>query len=67
MGSGESCEYKCTAVRASLVNFHACTLFVYFAYMRHIGEVKLRIYALGEHIHCNSNDIHVSGTLSISK
>ena len=67
MGTGKCCKYKCSTVWASFVDFHSCTLFVYFTDMRHIGEIKFRIYTLGIHIHAQCNDVYITCTLTVSK
>ena len=67
VGAGECGKYKCAAVWTSLIYMHSGTLLVYFTHMRHIGKVQLRIHTLRVHIHCQGYNIHVTGTLSISK
>ena len=67
MGSGECSKYKCSAVWASFIDVHSCTCLIDLAYVRHVREIKPRIHTLGIHIHCQCNNVHVTGTLSISK
>ena len=35
--------------------------------MRHIGKIKLRINAVGVHIHCKSDYIHISRSFAVSE
>ena len=67
MGTGECGKYQRTAVRASRVYVHAGEFFIFFADIRHIGEVQFRIYPLCIHIHSQCDDIYVTGTLTVSE
>ena len=67
MGTGEGCKYKSSAVGASHIDVHAGVLLVLCRNLRHIGEIQLRINALGIHIHGQCHDIHVTSTLAVSK
>ena len=67
MRTGECGKYQRAAVRTSLVDLHPGQSLISLADGRHIGEVKLRVHALHIHIHSQRNDVHISGTLSISE
>ena len=67
MGTGECCKYQSTAVWASLIHFHTGIFFISFTNIRHIRKVKFRIHTLCIHIHSQCYDIHITGTLTISK
>ena len=67
MRTGECSKYKGTTVWTSFTDFHSCAFFVYLTDMWHIGEVKFRIYSLGIHIHAKCDDIHITGTFTISE
>ena len=67
MGAGEGCKYQLPCIRLSHVYLHTGTALVYFHDTRHVGEVQLRINPHGIHVHCQGDDIHISGTLSIAE
>ena len=67
MRSGKCCKYKSSTVWASLINLHSCTFLINLTDMWHIRKIDLRIHALGIHIHTQCYNIHITGTLAISK
>ena len=67
MGTGECGKYKFTCIWLTRGNFHPCHAFIYLTNVAHIGKIKFRINALGEHIHCKCDNIHISCTLTVSK
>ena len=42
-------------------------MLISIADLGHIGEVKFRIHALGIHVHGNSYNIYITGTLTVSE
>ena len=67
MGTRKCCKNKCSTVWTSLSNCHSRATLIHLADVRHIGEVKLRIYSLGIHVHSKCYNINITSTLSVSK
>ena len=60
-------EHQLTAIRLSRVHLEVSVLFINLHNFRHIGEIKLRIHAVGEKVHCQCDDIHVTCSLAVSE
>ena len=67
MRTGECSKYKRTAVRISLIDFHAGKMLISVTDLGHIGEIKLRIHPLCIHIHSHCYNIHITSTLTIAE
>ena len=67
MRTGKCSKYQRTTVWISFIDLHASVVLIAIADLGHIGKVKFRIHTLGIHIHGNSNNIHITGTLTVSK
>ena len=67
MGAGESGKYKRSTVGLALMYLHSGETLITSLDGRHIGEVKLRIHAVGIHIHGHRYQIHITGSLTVSK
>ena len=67
MGAGESGEDQRARVGAALIDVHPGAVLIGLADGGHIGEVQLRVHAVGVHIHCQSDDIHVAGALAVAE
>ena len=65
--TGESCKYQLSAVRLSRVHFHISELFIHIHYVRHVGEVELRVYAVGKQVHRHSHYVHVARPFSVAE
>ena len=67
MGTGKCSKHKISGIRSTLINSHSGKTLIFFTDCCDIGKIKFRIYTMTYHVHCKCHDIHVSGTLSISK
>ena len=67
MRTGKCREYQITSIRLTVIYLHSGQTLIHFADMWHIGKIELRINSIGIHVHCDCDDIHVTGTLSVSK
>ena len=67
MTARESGKHQRTGIGRTGVHVHPGALFVHLRKVRHIRKIKLRIHAVGIHIHGKRDDIHVSGALSVAE
>ena len=65
--AAERSEYQLTAVRRTLIHVHSGDTLVHLHDLRHIGEVQLRIDALGVHIQRQCDDVHITGALAVAE
>ena len=67
MGTGECGKYQITGIWLTLINMHSCKFLIIRTDFWHIGKIQFWIYAMCIHIHCQSNNVNVTGTLTVSK
>ena len=67
MGTGECSKYQLSSVRMTRIDMHLCAALVNLRDLLDVADLKLRIDSLREHIVGDGQDIHVSGTLTISE
>ena len=67
MGAGKGGKYQITRIRSSLMYLHACENLICLSYFGYAAEIKSRFHTMTEHIHCNCDQIHITGSLSVSK
>ena len=67
MRSRESSKYKRSAVRATHIDRHTCIFLICLTDCRHISKIQFRIHTLRIHIHRQSNNIHITCSLTVSK
>ena len=67
MRTGKSGENQSATVRTSLINLHSRKLLILLTNMGHMGKVQIWLHTLGVHIKSQRHNVHISGTLSVSK
>ena len=67
MGTGESREHKISRVGHSLVHLHARQQLIGFPDLIDMGEIQHGIHAVAYHVHGKRDDIHISGSLTVSE
>ena len=67
MGAGEGGKHQSSRVGRPLIDVHPGTLLVGLADGRHVGEVQLRVDAVGVHVHGQGDDVHIAGALAVSE
>ena len=67
MGAGKCAEDQVPRIRLPRVYLHSGQALIGLADLGHIGEVELRIDAIGEQIHRHCDQVHIPGPLSVSK
>ena len=67
MAAREGREHELASVGAARLNLHIGHALVQFDQFRHVGEVQLRINAMGEHVHGDGNQVGVARALAIAE
>ena len=67
MAAGEGGEHQFAGVGLTVSYGHLGAALVHLFDLVDVGEVQLGIYALSEHIHGQSDDIHVAGALAVAE
>ena len=67
VGAGEGGEDQRTGVGTALVDVHPGAFLVGLADGGHIGEVQLRVNAVGVHIHGQGDNVYVSSALAVAE
>ena len=67
MGTGKSGEHQISGIWLARCHNHAGVCFITLTDLRHIGEVQFWIHAVGEHVHSQCDDVHITGSFTVSK
>ena len=67
MGTGECGKYQITGIWLTLTNMHSCKFLIICTDFWHVGKIQFRVNTVCKHIHCQSNNVNVTGTLTVSK
>ena len=67
VGAGKGSEYQFAGVGLAIVDLHTGDLLIYFFDSRQVREVQFGIYAVGEHIQSQGNDVYVAGSFSVAE
>ena len=67
VGAGEGGKYQVPRVGLPVRDLHLGQALVSLPDLWHIGKVQLRIDAVGDQIHGQSDDIHISGPLAVAE
>ena len=67
MAAGESGEYKLTHIGLPGIDLHPGAALVHILDLVDVGEVQLRVNALGVHVHGKGHHVHVAGTLAVAE
>ena len=67
MGAGKSGKYQLTAIRLTGRKIHSGRILIHFDNLWYIGKVKYRVHSMRKQIECKSNQVNISGTLSIAE
>ena len=67
MGARESGKDQLAGIGLTLSDLHFGDALVHLLELVHVGEVQLRVNALGPHIHGQGDHIHITGTLAVSE
>ena len=67
MRTGERREHQVTAVRVTLRDAQLVAVLHGFADASDVGEINLRVHALGEHVQAQGDQVHVAGALTVAE
>ena len=67
MRTGKCGKYQLTGIGVSRVDIHLTASFINLDNIVDALQVKLRIYALREHVVGNGQNIHVTGALTVTE
>ena len=67
MAAREGGEHELASVGAARLNLHVGHALVQLNQLGHVGEVQLRVNAMGEHVHGDGNQVGVARALAISE
>ena len=67
MRAGEGGKHQRAAVRLALIDVHAGDPFVHLADVRQVGELQLRVHALGVHVQRERDDVYVAGAFAVAE
>ena len=67
MGAGKSGKYQLTAIRLTGREIHSGRVLIHFDNLWYIGKVKYRVHSMRKQVECKSNQVNVSGALSIAE
>ena len=67
VGSGEGGEDQLARIGMSRVDLHLRAALVDLGDLLLIGDVQVRLDALGEHVVCHGQDVHIAGALAVSE
>ena len=67
VGAGEGGEHQLSGIGMAGIDVHFRTPLIHLRDPFYIGDLQLRVDALGEHIISQGQDIHISGPLAVSE
>ena len=67
MRAGERSEHEVAGVRVTLGNLDLVAVLNRLANLGHVGQVKLRVDALGEPVEAQRDQVDVAGTLAVAQ
>ena len=67
MRTGECGKYELTCIRMSRIDVHLCATLVNLCDLTDVLDIQLRIDSLREHVVSQSQDIYITGTLTVSE
>lgn len=67
MRTGEGCKHQVARIGMAVMHLHAGAFFINFTDLTDVGEIQLRVHALGIHIHRDIHDVRIARAFAVSK
>ena len=65
--TGKCRKYQLACIRLTGIYRHRCKFFIFIAYFGKIFKIKLRVYAVRVHVHCNGDNVGITRPLTVAE